>query len=108
VFFGAKGLNVNDILTEMFPVFGWNCLLSKAVQNWVEKFSQGRLKVAGDVRPGRPVETAVEATVQRVEELTRADRRITIDSVATALVCSSGLAYNIMHDHLKFREVCAR
>jgi hypothetical protein len=47
---------------------------------------------------------ATEATVQRVGELIRADRRITIDSVATALGCSHGLAYSIMHDHLKFRK----
>jgi transposase len=70
----------------------------KAVHNLVEKFSQGRSKVADDARPGRPVELATEATVQRVEELIRADRRITIDSVATALTCSHGLAYSIMHD----------
>jgi hypothetical protein len=31
--------------------------------------SQGPSKVADDARPGRPVETATEATVQRVEEL---------------------------------------
>jgi hypothetical protein len=31
-----------------------------------------------------------------------------IDSVATALGCSHGLAYSIMHDLLKFRKVCAR
>jgi hypothetical protein len=47
-------------------------------------------------------------TVQRVEELIRADRRITTDSVATALGSSCGLAYSIMHDRLKFRKVCAR
>jgi hypothetical protein len=43
-----------------------------------------------------------------MEELIRADRRITIDSVATALGCSHGLAYSIMHDRLKFRKVCSR
>jgi hypothetical protein len=37
-----------------------------------------------------------------VEELIRADRRIAIDSVATALGCSHGLAYSIMHDRLSF------
>jgi predicted DNA-binding transcriptional regulator AlpA len=46
--------------------------------------------------------------VQRVEEFTGADRRITIDSVATALGCSHSLAYRIMHDYLKFRKVCAQ
>jgi hypothetical protein len=45
--------------------------------------------------------------VQRVEELIRGDRRITIDSVVTALGCSNGLAYSKMHDHLKFRRICA-
>jgi hypothetical protein len=28
------------------------CLSRKAVHNWVEKFSQGRSKVANDARPG--------------------------------------------------------
>jgi hypothetical protein len=83
-------------------------LLRKAVHKWVEKFSQGLSKVADYVRPGCPVEIATEATVQRVEELTRADKRITIDSVATTLACSHGLAYSAMHVLLKFRKVCAR
>jgi hypothetical protein len=43
-----------------------------------------------------------------MEELIRADRRIAIDSAATALECSHGLTYGIMHDRLKFRKVCAR
>jgi transposase len=81
-------------------------LSHKAVHNWLKKFSQGRSKVADDTRPGHPVETATEATVQRVEKLIQADRRITIDSVATALGCSHGLAYSKMHGHLKFWKVC--
>jgi hypothetical protein len=46
-----------------------------------------------------------EATVQQVEELIRVDRRIMIQSVATALGFSHDLAYSIMHDHLKFWKV---
>jgi transposase len=76
-----------DIHKEMFPVYSAKCLSRKVVQNWVEKFSQERSKVADNARPGRPVEIATEATVQRVEELIRADRRMTIDSVATELWC---------------------
>jgi hypothetical protein len=78
------------------------------VHNWIEKFSQGRSKIADDSRSVRPVEIATEATVQLVEELIREDRRITIDSVVTALRCSHGLAYSIMNDRLKLQEVCAR
>jgi hypothetical protein len=84
----AKWLNAKDIHKEMFPVYGRKFLSRKAFHDWVKKFSQGRSKVADDVRPGRLVDIATEATVQRVEEWIRADRRITIDSVVTALGCS--------------------
>jgi hypothetical protein len=99
-FLWAKGLNVKDIHKQMFRVYDGKCLSCKTVHKWVEKFSQGRSKVAG-----RPVEIATEATVQWVEELIWADR-ITINSAATALGCTHGLAYSIMHDHLKFQKVC--
>jgi hypothetical protein len=62
-FMWAKGLNAKDNRKEMFPVCGGKCLLRKAVHSWVEKFSQGHSKVAYDVRPGRFVEIATEATV---------------------------------------------
>jgi hypothetical protein len=55
-FLWAKGLSAKDIHKEMFPVYGGKCSSRKAVHNWVEKFSQGRSKVADDDRPGRPVE----------------------------------------------------
>jgi hypothetical protein len=47
-FLWAKGLQAKDtrIHKEMFPVYGEKCLAHKAVSNWVEKFSQGRSKVA--------------------------------------------------------------
>jgi hypothetical protein len=44
----AKGLNARDIRKEMFPVYGGKCLSRKAVHIWVQKFSQGRSKVADD------------------------------------------------------------
>jgi hypothetical protein len=65
------------------------------------------LKVADDAQPGGPFEIMTEATVPQVEELFWAVRRITIDSVATALECSRGLSYSIMHNRLKFRKVGA-
>jgi hypothetical protein len=102
--------NANDIHREVFPVYIEKYLSRKALQNWVDtrKYPQGPSKIVDDERPSRPLEIPMEATVQRVEELIRADRRITIASVATALGCSHGLAYSTIHDHLKFRKVCAR
>jgi hypothetical protein len=61
--FWAKRPNAKDIHKEMSPVYDEKCLSRKAVHGWVEKFSQGRSKVADDARPGRPVAIATEATV---------------------------------------------
>jgi transposase len=102
---GQKDSLQRIFIKKMFPVYNRKCLSRKAVQNWVDKFSQGCAKVADDARRGLPVEIATDATVQRVEELVRADGRITIESVARALGCSHGLAYSIMHDLLKFWKV---
>jgi hypothetical protein len=63
----AKELTAKDIHKEMFPTYGGKCVSLKAVHSGVEKFSQGRSKVADNARPCRPVETATEAIVQRVE-----------------------------------------
>jgi hypothetical protein len=48
-----------------------------------------------------------EATAQWVEKLIWADRRIT-SQCSNCTEVSHGLAYSIMHDHLKFQKVWAR
>jgi hypothetical protein len=58
-----KGISAKDIHEEIFPVNGGKCLSCKAVHNCVEKFSQGRSKVADDARPG------AELTETRVKRL---------------------------------------
>ena len=47
------------------------------------------------------------ATLQSVEDIIQADRRVTIDAVATAIGCSHGQAYNMMHEWLGFHKVCS-
>jgi hypothetical protein len=54
-FLWTKGLNAKDIHKEMCLVYGGKCLLHYAVHKWVEKFSQGRWKVANDAQPGHAV-----------------------------------------------------
>jgi hypothetical protein len=35
-----KRRNAKDIFKVIFPVYGWDCLSRKAVNNWVQKFSK--------------------------------------------------------------------
>jgi hypothetical protein len=60
-FLWIKRLKVKNIHKEMFLVCGGKCLSREAVHNLIEKFSQGRSKVANDAWPGAEV---VETTVR--------------------------------------------
>jgi hypothetical protein len=63
LFLWLRGLNVKDSHEEIFCMYCGKCFSRKAVVNWVEKFSQGRSKVADDARPGAEVaETTVKKT----------------------------------------------
>ena len=88
-------------------MYGEHCLSCQAIHNWVQKFSEGRTSIEDEHRVGWPVEIATPATLQSVEDIIRADRRVTIDAVATAIGCSHGQAYNIMHERLGFHQVCS-
>jgi hypothetical protein len=44
----TKEFTAKYIHKEIFPVYGAKFLSRKAVHNWIEKFSQGRSKVADD------------------------------------------------------------
>jgi hypothetical protein len=61
-FLSADGLYAMGVHKEIFLIYGWKCLSRKAVRNSVEKFSQGRSKIADDARRGRSVEVATEST----------------------------------------------
>jgi hypothetical protein len=47
-FLWAKWLDAKYLHKEIFPVYCGKCLSRKAVRKWVNKFSQGSSKVAGD------------------------------------------------------------
>jgi hypothetical protein len=44
----GKELTAKDIYIEIFRVYGGKCLSRKEIHSWVDKFSQGRSKVADD------------------------------------------------------------
>ena len=64
-----------DIHKEMLPMYGEHCLSRQAVYNWLQKFSEGRTSIKYEHLVGRPVEIAMTATLQHVEDVIRTDRR---------------------------------
>jgi len=96
-FLWAKKMEAKDIHKEMLPMYGEHCLSCQAVHNWVQKFAGGRTSIEDEHRAGWPVEITTPETLQRIEDIIRAERRVTVNVVATAIGCSRGQAYNMMH-----------
>ena len=107
-FLWAKNMATKGIHEEMPPMYGEHCLSRQAVHNCVQKFSEGRTSIKDEQRVSRQVEIATPATLQHMKEIIRADRRVTIDTVATTIGCSHGQAYNVMHERLGFHKVWTR
>ena len=107
-FLWAKNMDAaKDIHKEMLPMYGEHCLSRQAVHNWVQKFSEGRTSIEDEHRAGRPVEIATLEMLQRFKDIIRAERRVTVDAVATAIDCSRDQTYNMMHEGLGFHKVCS-
>ena len=62
-----------DIQKEMLPIYAEQCLSRQAVHNLVQKFSEWRTSIEEEERGGRPEEVATPATLQRVEDIIRAE-----------------------------------
>jgi len=80
--FCGQKMEAKDIHKEMLPMYGEHCLSRQTVHNWVQKFSEGRTSIEDEHRAGRPVEIATPETLQRVEDIIRAERSVTVDAVA--------------------------
>jgi len=106
-------MEAKDIHKEMLPMYGEHCLSRQAVHNLVQKFSEGRTSIEDEHRAGRPVEIATPETLQRVEEIIRAERRATVDAVANRywLFTWPGLQHDAFPAFLtmmRLKQQCAR
>ncbi|GFR09818.1 histone-lysine N-methyltransferase SETMAR [Trichonephila clavata] len=87
----------------------WPGVMSKQmVRRWCRTFSDGRQQVEDIPRAGRTRTATTDANVGKVDDMIRANRRITIDEVAEELGISHERAQNIIHDILRYRKVSAR
>ncbi|GFQ91483.1 histone-lysine N-methyltransferase SETMAR [Trichonephila clavata] len=78
------------------------------VRRWCRTFSDGRQQVEDILRAGRTSTATTDANVWKVDDMIRANRRITIYEVAEELGISHERAQNIIHDILRYRKVSAR
>ena len=73
VFLWAKGLNANEIHSEMRPMYGDKCSTRPAIHVWCTKFARGRESIVDKERPGRHVVATTDATIAAIYVFIRSD-----------------------------------
>ncbi|GFR06800.1 histone-lysine N-methyltransferase SETMAR [Trichonephila clavata] len=104
----ARGVSGTEIHNPLVEVYGSGVMSKQMVRRWCRTFSDGRQQVEDIPRAGRTRTATTDANVGKVDDMIRANRRITIDEVAEELGISHERAQNIIHDILRYRKVSAR
>ena len=83
--------------------------LSRArVFEWCKRFSEGRESTENDQRPGRPVTVSTQETVTEINQIVRADCRMSIRMIAEAVNADKETVRKILHEELHMTKVCAK
>jgi len=67
VFLWAKGVNANEIHSEMHPVYGDKSFTRPSIHVCCTKFARSRESIVGKERPGRHVVAMTDATIAAVD-----------------------------------------
>jgi response regulator of citrate/malate metabolism len=102
-FLTAEGVNQHEIHRRMKAVYGEHCLSLTATKRWSKRFSEGRVSVKDDERPGQTHRVITPETIAKVDALLQDNRQVSIDELASAVHISHGSVHTILHDHLHYR-----
>ena len=62
-------------------VYGDEFLSRTEVFGWFKRFKEGREEIRADQRPGRPSTSKTDANIEKVGEIVRQNRRLSIRAV---------------------------
>ena len=75
---------------------------------WHKRFREGREECEDDQRSGRPVTSRTDSNINRVKQLVRADRRLTVRMICEELSIGRDTVWKILTENLKMRKLCAK
>ncbi|UYV79532.1 hypothetical protein LAZ67_17003040 [Cordylochernes scorpioides] len=98
----------DELWQMLVEVYGEKCMDIKNVRKWCREFNEGRINVHDEQRSERP--SLPESTVARIDEMVRANRRITLEEIEDGLNedCSHFSVHKIVSETLGYRKVSAR
>ena len=75
---------------------------------WHKRFKEGREDVEDDSRSGRPSTSRTADNVERVKQMVRGDRRLTVRMIADELEINCDRVWKIITEDLGMQKICAK
>ncbi|UYV74190.1 hypothetical protein LAZ67_11002371 [Cordylochernes scorpioides] len=85
-----------------------DCISRSQSGKWHKAFKEGLEEVADEPRSGCPTTARTDENVDRVLEVLRTDRRLSIQQIADTLHMSTFVVHGIVTEDLQMRKVCAK
>jgi len=89
-------------------MYGDAAVTVKTVYKWFERFRKDCGSVEDEGRSGRPSTSKTQENVERVSEMIRSNRRLTVREISEDLNISYGSVQNILTTGLNMRRVSAK
>ena len=104
----GKTKTLSEALGMLQQVYGDETMSRSRVCEWYKRFKEGREDVKDDPRSGRLSTSRTEANVERVRQMVRGDRRLTVRRIANELGMNRNSVWKIITEDLGMRKVCAK
>ena len=102
------GKTATETLKMLRDVYGDSFMSRTRVFKWHKRFVEGREDVEDDPKSGRPCTSTTDTNIEKVRQLFRSDRRLTIRVIANELGMDKEMVRTILVDTLGMRKVCAK
>lgn len=102
---GKTATETYNLLKE---VYGNECLSRARVFEWFKRFQDGREDVQDDSRPGRPSTSKTDDNIEKIGNLIRSDRRLSIRAIAETVRIDKESVRQILHNNFNMQKVCAK
>lgn len=101
------GNNATKTLAKLQQAYGDAALSRDQVFKWFKAFSEGRELVEDESRSGRPSTSRNDENVERIRDLVRSDRRLTVRLIAE-LNLNHTTVHQILTNELGMKKICAK
>ena len=102
------GKTATETLKILRDVYGDSSMSRTKVFEWHKRFVEGREEVEDDPKSGRPCTSTTDTNIEKVRQLVRSGRCVTICVIANELGMDKETVPTILVDTLGMRKVCAK